>query len=91
MKLATELAELTTKAKLTEFGVSMPVQLVRRLDYVRGDVPRSRFLLRLVERELKEQEEKLQQGTQVGSHRRPAVVVVATDNPCEGGSRCSNG
>jgi hypothetical protein len=86
MNLTADQTKLTTRVKLTEFGVSMPVQLVRRLDDVRGDIPRSRFLLRLVERELKEQEEqegeeKLQQGTQVGSHRRPAPVVEATDNP----------
>jgi metal-responsive CopG/Arc/MetJ family transcriptional regulator len=81
----TELLKLTTKAKLTEFGVSMPLQLVKRLDDARGDIPRSKFLLRLVERELKEQEEKLQKGTQVGSHRCPAAVVEATTNPVEGG------
>jgi metal-responsive CopG/Arc/MetJ family transcriptional regulator len=85
MKLTSDLTKSTTKAKLTEFGVSMPVQLVKRLDDVRGDVPRSRFLLRLVERELEKQEEqegeeKLQQGTQVGSHRRPTTAFAATDN-----------
>jgi hypothetical protein len=80
-----EVSKLTTNTQLTGFGVSMPVQMVKRLDDVRGDIPRSRFLLRLVERELKEQEEqegeeKLQQGTQVGSHRRPATALAATDN-----------
>lgn len=82
---------MTTNTELTRFGVSMPLQLVRRLDDVRGDIPRSKFLLRLVERELKEQEERLRQGTQVGSHRSLAAVLVATDNPNEGGGGRSNG
>ncbi|HET6641254.1 MAG TPA: hypothetical protein VFG77_06590 [Nitrososphaeraceae archaeon] len=82
---------MTTNTELTGFGVSMPLQLVRRLDDVRGDIPRSKFLLRLVERELKEQEERLRQGTQVGSHRSLAAVLVATDNPNEGGGGRSNG
>ncbi|HKI07202.1 MAG TPA: hypothetical protein VKA09_02295 [Nitrososphaeraceae archaeon] len=82
---------MTTRIKLAEFGISMPVQLVRRLDDVRGDIPRSRFLLRLVERELKEQEERLRQGTQVGSHKSLAAVLVATDNPNEGGGSRSDG
>ena len=82
---------MTTNTELTGFGVSMPLQLVRRLDDVRGDIPRSKFLLRLVERELKEQEERLRQGTQVGSHRSLAAVLVATDNPKEGGGGRSNG
>ncbi|HEX5975726.1 MAG TPA: hypothetical protein VFY68_00540 [Nitrososphaeraceae archaeon] len=86
-----EVSKLTTNTELTGFGVSMPLQLVRRLDDVRGDIPRSKFLLRLVERELKEQEERLRQGTQVGSHRSLAAVLVATDNPNEGGGGRSNG
>ena len=81
---------MTTNTELTGFGVSMPLQLVRRLDDVRGDIPRSKFLLRLVERELKEQEERLRQGTQVGSHRSLAAVLVATDNPNEGGGSRSD-
>jgi metal-responsive CopG/Arc/MetJ family transcriptional regulator len=96
MKLTSDLTKSTTKAKLTEFGVSMPVQLVKRLDDMRGDVPRSRFLLRLVEQELEKQEEqeveeKLQQGTQVGSHRRFTTASQQLTTANKGGGSCSNG
>ncbi|MGI0015446.1 MAG: hypothetical protein ACREBU_18670 [Nitrososphaera sp.] len=37
-------------------GVSLPLEVVKRLDQDRGDVPRSRFLQRLVERAYKEDE-----------------------------------
>ena len=31
-------------------GITLPREIVRKIDNDRGDVPRSRFLLRLVER-----------------------------------------
>ena len=37
---------------LTKFGVCMPRSIVLQIDKVRGDVPRSRFILRIIERVL---------------------------------------
>lgn len=31
-------------------GLSLPAELLRRIDLDRGDIPRSRFLLRLLEK-----------------------------------------
>lgn len=36
-------------SKIIVMGVSLPKQLVERIDKDRGDVPRSRFLVRLLE------------------------------------------
>jgi metal-responsive CopG/Arc/MetJ family transcriptional regulator len=36
--------------EVTTLGISLPKTLVKRIDDDRGDIPRSRFLLRLVER-----------------------------------------
>jgi hypothetical protein len=36
--------------KCTSTGLSLPTDLMERIDADRGDVPRSRFLLRLLER-----------------------------------------
>jgi hypothetical protein len=45
---------LRYKAKAT--GLSLPAYLMRKIDAERGDVPRSRFLLRLIELAYKEKE-----------------------------------
>jgi metal-responsive CopG/Arc/MetJ family transcriptional regulator len=38
--------------KITKFGVSMPHPIVFEIDRARGDIPRSRFILRIIERAL---------------------------------------
>jgi metal-responsive CopG/Arc/MetJ family transcriptional regulator len=43
------------KTKYSNFGVSLPHSLAKRLDNARGDVPRSKLLQRLVERWLEEE------------------------------------
>jgi hypothetical protein len=37
---------------IIKFGVSMPHPIVFQIDKVRGDIPRSRFILRILERAL---------------------------------------
>ena len=76
---------------IVKVTLSLPDKVVQDIDHDRGDIARSRFVMRLIEKAYQQQSEELQQGTQVGSHRRPAAVIVATDNPCEGGSSRSNG
>jgi len=44
-------------SKITVMGVSLPKQLVERIDKDRGDVPRSRFLVRLVEHAYNQKED----------------------------------
>jgi metal-responsive CopG/Arc/MetJ family transcriptional regulator len=39
-------------------GISLPEQIIQKIDKDRGDVPRSRFLLRLVEHAYCQQEER---------------------------------
>jgi hypothetical protein len=39
-------------------GLSIPIELMYRIDAERGDVPRSRFLLRLIEKAYKEKQTK---------------------------------
>jgi metal-responsive CopG/Arc/MetJ family transcriptional regulator len=51
----------TTGKRSKDFGVTLPSKTLEKLDEIRGDIPRSRYLLRLVERALQEQEEKLRQ------------------------------
>jgi hypothetical protein len=42
-------------------GLSLPIDLLRRIDTERGDVSRSRFLLRLIERRYREEQEKAEE------------------------------
>jgi hypothetical protein len=35
-------------------GLSLPAELLRKIDSERGDIPRSRFLLRIIERAYKD-------------------------------------
>lgn len=76
---------------IVKVTLSLPDKVVRDIDHDRGDITRSRFVMRLIEKAYWQQNEELQQGTQVGSHRCPAAVVEATNNPCEGGSSRSIG
>jgi hypothetical protein len=39
-------------------GLSLPTELLRKIDVERGDIPRSRFLLRLIERAYKDKQRK---------------------------------
>ena len=34
----------------TNFGISLPTELVKKIDTERGDVPRSKYLLRILEK-----------------------------------------
>jgi metal-responsive CopG/Arc/MetJ family transcriptional regulator len=51
----TRITEMTGK-RSKDFGVTLPSKTLEKLDEIRGDIPRSRYLLRLVERALQEQE-----------------------------------
>jgi hypothetical protein len=44
----------TSHAEMTyrKLGITMPQMLVNQMDKVRGDIPRSRYLVRLVEKSL---------------------------------------
>jgi hypothetical protein len=42
--------------KYKSTGLSLPTELMLKIDRERGDIPRSRFLLRLVEQAYKEKE-----------------------------------
>jgi hypothetical protein len=39
-------------------GLSLPIELVRRIDTERGDISRSQFLLRLIERCYRDEQKK---------------------------------
>jgi hypothetical protein len=58
------------------YGVSMPLDVIKKIDSIRKDIPRSRFILRLIEKNLKVEE--LQSGQQVGAH---AQTVAAKGVP----------
>jgi hypothetical protein len=68
----------------------MPLQVLRQLDDVRGDVPRATFLRRLVERELKERE-KLQGASGFQPVKHLAALAHATTPTSEGGYSGSHG
>lgn len=40
-------------------GLSLPTTLIRKIDSDRGDIPRSRFLLRIIERAYEETQTKV--------------------------------
>jgi hypothetical protein len=42
--------------KRSNFGVTLPSQLTSKLDKIRGDVSRSRYIMRLVEKEIAAEE-----------------------------------
>lgn len=41
-------------------GISLPENIIQEIDLTRGDVTRSRFILRLIEFSLKQQDKKLE-------------------------------
>lgn len=47
-----ECLEMPPISKLA-FGISLPIELVEQIDRLRGDVTRSRFIMRLIEEGLK--------------------------------------
>ena len=59
LKITFKLKQLTFKVKITELqksvatGLSMPKALKERIDMDRGDIPRSRFILRILEENLR--------------------------------------
>jgi metal-responsive CopG/Arc/MetJ family transcriptional regulator len=75
---------------IVKVTLSLPDKVIQAIDHDRGDIARSRFVMRLIEKAYQQPNEELQQGTQVGSHRCPAAAVETTNNPCEGGSSRSN-
>ena len=84
-----------TRETFTDFGVTLPSKTLQELDYIRGNIPRSRFLLRLIERALKEQREG--EGKLVGAHssvggpeERQAVAITNPQRE-EGGDSSTNG
>jgi len=40
------------KAKSVPVGISLPTKLIEKIDTERKDVPRSRYILRLIEKEV---------------------------------------
>lgn len=38
------------RTKSVVFGISLPSDVMHRVDIARGDIPRSRYLLRLIEK-----------------------------------------
>jgi metal-responsive CopG/Arc/MetJ family transcriptional regulator len=57
-------------------GISMPLNILEEVDAMRRDVPRSRFILRMIEENL------LQSGRQVGAHGQTTAIagVARTSN-----------
>jgi hypothetical protein len=49
-------------------GISMPLDILQKIDSIRKDIPRSTFLLRLIENNLRV--EVLQSGSKVGAQTR---------------------
>jgi hypothetical protein len=47
-----------TKIEYCSIGTSIPKQLLKTIDSVRGDVPRSVFMVRILEKHLYKQKEK---------------------------------
>jgi hypothetical protein len=52
------------------FGISLPRDTVKKIDSIRSDVCRSKFILRLIEKGL------LQSGVQVGAQSQTAAVDI---------------
>jgi hypothetical protein len=42
---------------VVKFGMTLPHQVLQSMDEVRGDIPRTKYILRLVENALKEQQQ----------------------------------
>ena len=67
------------KDEITTVGISLERNLLRQLDIKRADVPRSRYLRRLIEHDLKEKEAAAQ-----------AAPTVTTDAPPTTAKESSN-
>jgi hypothetical protein len=57
--MTAELAMKRQKTLTHEFGISLPAEMVRRIEAVKGDYTRNKFILRAVRRAVQEEEEKL--------------------------------
>ena len=74
LKIIFKLKQLTFKVKITELqksvatGLSMPKALKERIDTDRGDIPRSRFILRILEKIYGNQQEQEGSSTTPDSH-----------------------
>jgi metal-responsive CopG/Arc/MetJ family transcriptional regulator len=51
-------------------GITLPLNVLETVDSIRKDIPRSRFILRLIEKSL------LQSGVKVGAQNQTAAVEV---------------
>jgi len=45
-------------ARFKAVGISLPKELIEKIDRLRGDVPRSVFIRKLIEKQLRQQEVK---------------------------------
>ncbi len=43
--------KITMLKKVIPTGLSLPIELMRQIDSERGDIPRSRYVLRILQRE----------------------------------------
>jgi metal-responsive CopG/Arc/MetJ family transcriptional regulator len=70
------------RKELANFGVVMPRQVLQKLDEVRGDIPRSKFIQRLAEKALRDLEERENErnvklpGLKVGRHTSQAAASI---------------
>ena len=66
-------------------GISFPKKLIKTIDRERGDVSRSRFVLRLLEQVYEEKKQKnglgRQDDIQVRAMNHPVPTVVSTSKP----------
>ena len=56
-------------------GISLPLEVLQQVDSIRKDIPRSRFLLRIIENNLKVETET--ETLQSGLGRQPLSQIVA--------------
>jgi hypothetical protein len=62
------------------YGISMPLEILEKVDKQRGDIPRSRFLLRMIENNLATLESKSYSGQKIPSS---ALSTTARSKPVE--------
>jgi metal-responsive CopG/Arc/MetJ family transcriptional regulator len=93
------MAEVTIKrqkASTHEFGISMPKRTIDRINAVKGPyISRSKFILRAVDKALKEEEEERKKlhdaHSSVGSPEERQAAVATTKPRTRGGGSRSNG
>jgi hypothetical protein len=61
------------------YGISMPLDIIEKIDSIRQDLPRSRFILRMVKKGL---EDKLQSGSELAGKSQTVAAHVA-QTPCD--------